>query len=132
MLLKTLVGASLLVSASIDRQIPDGTPGAEKSALQMSDRQKNAAVRPLVRSATECVARTVSADPRFGEAAKRGDVNDLIVDSMTSCVDLMRAMIDGYDRYYGAGAGETFFSGPYLDVLPMAVHKLLERNADAK
>ena len=132
MLLKTLLGASLLVSASIDRQIQDGTPGAEKSAVHMSDRQKNAAVRPLVRSATECVARAVSADPRFGDAARRGDVNDLIVDSVAPCVDAMRAMIDGYDRYYGAGAGETFFSGPYLDVLPAAVHKLLDRNADAK
>jgi hypothetical protein len=132
MLLKTLVGVSLLVGASIDRQIQDGTPGAEKSAVHMSERQKNAAARPLVRSATECVARTVSADPRFADAVKRGDVNDLIVDSVASCVDAMRAMIDGYDRYYGAGAGETFFSGPYLDVLPTAVHKLLERNAEAK
>ena len=127
MLLKTLVGASLLVSASIDRQIQDRfAPGEDESALHMSSRQKNAAVRPLVRSATECVARTVSADPRFGEAITHGDVNDLIVDSMTSCVDAMRKMIDGYDRYYGAGAGEAFFSGPYLDVLPAAVHKLLD------
>ena len=129
MLLKTLLGASLLVSASIDRQIQDRfAPGEEESAVHMSSQQKNAAVRPLVRSATECVARTVSADPRFGEAIKHGDVNDLIVDSMTSCVDAMRKMIDGYDRYYGAGAGETFFSGPYLDVLPAAVHKLLDRD----
>ena len=126
MLLKTLIGASLLVSASIDRQIQDGAPGVEKSAVHMSDRQKNAAVRPLVRSATECVARTISANPRFA-AAGQDDVNDLIVDSMTSCVDAMRAMIDGYDRYFGAGTGEMFFSGPYLDLLPAAVHKLLDR-----
>ena len=126
MLLKTLIGASLLVSASIDRQLQDGAPGAEKSALHMSDRQKNAAVRPLVRSATECVARNISANPRFA-AAGQDDVNDLIVDSMTSCVDAMRAMIDGYDRYFGAGTGEMFFSGPYLDLLPAAVHKLLDR-----
>lgn len=126
MLLKTLVGASLLISASVDRQIQDGVPGAEKSALHMSDRQKNAALRPLVRSATECVARTVSTNPRFAAAGEE-DVNDLIVESMASCVDAMRAMIDGYDRYFGAGTGETFFSGPYLDVLPTAVHKLLDR-----
>jgi len=131
MLLKTLLGASLLVSASIDRQIQDRfAPGEEESAVHMSSQQKNAAVRPLVRSATECVARTVSADPRLGEAIKHGDVNDLIVDSMTLCVDAMRKMIDGYDRYYGAGAGETFFSGPYLDVLPAAVHKLLDRDGN--
>jgi hypothetical protein len=49
---------------------------------------------------------------------------------MTTCADAMRAMIDGYDRFYGAGTGETFFSGPYLDVLPTAVHKLIERNGN--
>jgi hypothetical protein len=81
-----------------------------------------------VRSATECVARTVVASPRF--KTESGDINDLIVDSMASCGDAMRAMIDGYDRFYGLGSGETFFAGPYLDVLPAAVHKLLDRNAD--
>ncbi len=40
---------------------------------------------------------------------------------MPGCADLMRAMIDSYDRYFGEGAGEAFFSGPYLDVLPTAV-----------
>jgi len=29
-------------------------------------------------------------------------------------------MVDAYDRYYGEGAGEAFFMGPYLDVLPKA------------
>jgi hypothetical protein len=130
MIVKTLIGLSLVISASIDTQIKNslGATGAEESALHMSARQKNAAVRPLVRSATECVARTVSANAQFAEAIERGDINDLIVDSMASCVDAMRAMIDGYDRYYGAGAGETFFAGPYLDVLPAAVHKLLDRD----
>ena len=32
-------------------------------------------------------------------------------------------MIDGYDRYFGEGAGEAFFMGPYLDVLPTVVTK---------
>jgi hypothetical protein len=69
----------------------------------------------------------VSASPRFDRAIANGDINELIVDSMTSCADAMRAMIDAYDRYYGMGSGETFFAGPYLDVLPAAVHKLLDR-----
>ena len=34
---------------------------------------------------------------------------------------VLLAMIDGYDRYFGEGAGEAFFMGPYLDVLPSAV-----------
>jgi hypothetical protein len=124
-----MVGLSLVIGVSVDKQIQDrlGAPGAD-STTPMSTRQKNAAVRPLVRSATECVARTVSASPRFDRAVEGGDINELIVDSMTSCVDAMRAMIDAYDRYYGMGSGETFFAGPYLDVLPAAVHKLLDRD----
>jgi hypothetical protein len=122
-------GVSLTIGASIDRQVHDplGATGPE-SLVRMSTQQKNAAVRPLVRSATECVARTVSASPQFDRAVASGDINELIVDSMTSCIDAMRAMIDAYDRYYGIGSGETFFAGPYLDVLPAAVHKLLDRN----
>src|SRR5947208_12881700 len=37
----------------------------------------------LFRSATECIARRVAADPRYGETGK---LNDLIVDSVPSCV----------------------------------------------
>src|SRR5215471_17858230 len=120
-------GLALVINASIDRLDPPEVPGG---AAQMTSRQKDAAVRPLVRSATECVARTVSASPGFAEHASSGDINDLIVASMASCVDAMRAMIDAYDRYYGSGAGETFFSGPYLDILPAAEHRLLERNVE--
>jgi hypothetical protein len=122
-----MVGLSLVIGVSVDKQDRLGAPGAAPTA-HMSTQQKNAAVRPLVRSATECVARTVSASPRFDRAIENGDINDLIVDSMTLCVDAMRAMIDAYDRYYGIGSGEVFFAGPYLDVLPAAVHKLLDRD----
>lgn len=128
MILKTLVGLSLVVSVAIDGRVPDrmGPDGAE-AAIHMSPQQKSAAVRPLVRSATDCVARTVAADPRF-RTADAMHVNELIVESMPSCADAMRAMIDAYDRYFGAGMGETFFTGPYLDVLPKAVHRVLERS----
>jgi hypothetical protein len=126
MLVQALLGFSLAVSVSIDMRNADGR-GTEGAGVNMSVQQKSAALRPLVRSATECVARTVVASPRFADS---GDINDLIVDSMTTCADAMRAMIDGYDRFYGAGTGETFFSGPYLDVLPTAVHKLIERNGN--
>ena len=125
----TIVGLSLLVGVAIDQQVPNrlGTTGAE-SPVHMSSQQKNAAVRPLVRSATECIARSISASPRYDGETRDDDINELIVDSIASCVDAMRAMIDAYDRYYGVGAGETFFAGPYLDVLPTAVHRLLTRD----
>jgi hypothetical protein len=95
--------------------------GPEPVAPQapMSAQQKSAAMRPLVRLATECIANSVTDDPRFATA--RADLGDLIVDSMRSCVNPVRAMIDAYDRYYGTGSGEAFFLGPYLDILPRAV-----------
>jgi hypothetical protein len=125
-----VLALSLAVSTAIDTQTLErwGTPGAD-STVHMSAGQKNAAVQPLVRSATECVARNVSASPRFSRGSKPNEINDLIVDTMQSCIDAMRTMMDAYDRYYGVGAGEAFFSGPYLDVLPTAVHRLLDHDS---
>jgi hypothetical protein len=127
MILNFLAGLSLVVTVSVESHLTSPL-GHVRPPTQMSMQQKNAAVQPLVRSATECVARTVSTDPRFEPQLKNGDINELIVESVPSCIDPMRAMIDAYDRYFGSGAGESFFAGPYLDVLPAAVHKLLERD----
>ncbi len=115
MLLAPLAAAALVVSIATG-------PNVDPRALPtLSVQQKSAAVQPLLRSATECIARTVSADPRLGQ---RGvDLGDLIVDSMSNCTAQVRAMIDAYDRYFGPGQGEAFFIGPYLDVLPTAVSK---------
>jgi len=115
MILAPLTAAALLVSIAAG-------PITDRTGLPtMTVQQKTAAMQPLVRSATECIARTVSADPRYGQ--RNADLGDLIVDSMPSCVAQVRAMIDAYDRYFGEGEGEAFFMGPYLDVLPMAVSK---------
>jgi hypothetical protein len=96
------------------------TTGPEVTAPQasLSAQQKRAAMQPLVRSATKCIANRVAEDPRLTTGA---DLGDLIVDSMPSCVGPVRAMIDAYDRYYGTGSGDAFFMGPYLDILPRAV-----------
>jgi hypothetical protein len=117
MLLAPLAGAVLAVSIAIGPAVEP--PGSD---AQMTSQQKNAAVQPLVRSATDCIARGVMADPRFGNAA-RAELGDLIVDSIPACIRPVRAMIDGYDRYFGEGTGQAFFMGPYLDVLPSAVTK---------
>jgi hypothetical protein len=122
-LLSAAFGASLIVSASIDRAGP--LASQPDPSMQLSLQQKRAAIRPLVSSATECIARRVSADPRFGARIKTGNVNELIVDSVPSCLDAVRSMIDAYDRFFGHGAGETFFVGPYLDGLPAAVNALV-------
>jgi hypothetical protein len=117
MLLAPLAGAMLVMSIAIGPAVePQG------SVAQMTAQQKNAAVQPLVRSATDCIARAVAADPRFGKIIS-SEIGDLIVDSIPACVRPVRAMIDGYDRYFGDGTGQTFFMGPYLDVLPSMVTK---------
>jgi hypothetical protein len=111
-----VVGLTLLI------QVATG-PVEEASTIRtpMSAQQMKAVMQPLVSSATECIAKTVTADPRFGEAS--GDIANLIVDSMPSCLTPVRAMIDAYDRHFGDGSGEAFFMGPYLDVLPTAVSR---------
>jgi hypothetical protein len=113
MLLAPLAAAALVVTVATG-------PITEPTALPaLTLQQKNAAVQQLVRSATECIARTVAADPRFGHR----ELGDLIVDSMRTCVAEVRALIDAYDDFFGAGSGEAFFMGPYLDVLPTAVSR---------
>jgi hypothetical protein len=116
------VGLSLLISVATG---PISDPAAPDTHL--SAQQKNAAMQPLLRAATECVAKTVAADPRFSDRKSGGDLGDLIVDSMPSCAEPVRAMIDAYDRYFGDGSGEAFFMGPYLDVLPTAVNKWVQQ-----
>jgi hypothetical protein len=113
MIFAPLAAASLMVS------VATGPVTAPSALPPLSMQQKTAAMAPLVRSATECIARTISDDPRFGKR----DLGDMIVDSMPNCTAQVRAMIDAYDHYFGAGAGEAFFMGPYLDVLPTAVSR---------
>jgi hypothetical protein len=120
MLLAALAGVMLVTNVATGPAVePQG------SATQMTVLQKNAVMQPLVRSATECIARAVAGDPRFGQGLA-SDLGDLIVASIPTCVRPVRAMIDGYDRYFGEGTGEAFFMGPYLDVLPTVVSKWAE------
>jgi len=116
MLLASLTGLSLVLTVSTG-PIADPLGGNR----HMSTHQKSVAMQPLVRGATECIARTVAANPRFREEEQAGKLGDLIVNSMPTCVRPVRAMIDAYDQYFGDGSGEAFFMGPYLDVLPRAV-----------
>jgi hypothetical protein len=115
MIVAPLLGAALVVNVATSSLTG---PAAGEASLTLQ--QKAAATEPLVRSATDCIVHAVMSDPRFA-AEPRAAVGDLIVESIRSCRTPVRAMIDGYDRYYGAGSGEAFFMGPYLDVLPKAV-----------
>ena len=114
MIVAHFLSAALVVAVATG---PALDPGRE---INLSIQEKAAATEPLVRSATDCIVHAVITDPRYGNNAGAA-LGDLIVASMPSCLMPVRAMIDAYDRYYGDGAGEAFFMGPYLDVLPKAV-----------
>jgi hypothetical protein len=118
-----LVGLSLIVNAAVDPVLPERaalTPG-----LNMTPQEQRATMQPLIRSANECIAKAVSAHPRYSSATEPVQVNDLIVDSIPNCIEPVRALINGHDQLYGDGTGERFFMGPYLDALPGAVQALM-------
>jgi hypothetical protein len=129
MILAPLVGLSLLVAAATDDSLPVRPDGVNLpfAAVQLSERQKKAAFRPLLESATRCVARAVAADPRYGPTKAAAEINELIVDLMPACAEPMGRLIEAHDRLYGLGSGEGFFMGPYLDELPAAVDRLIQR-----
>lgn len=125
MILSKLAGAALIISIAAG---PTTEP--DTANLRLSLQQKNAAVQVLMRSATECIARTVAANPRFHKHAPNPELGDLIVASVPSCLGPVRAMIAAYDRFFGDGTGEAFFMGPYLDALPAAVTARAVQAAD--
>jgi hypothetical protein len=129
MILETLFGLSLVMQVSLDTPPPSADPAAW---MQMSVRQKDAALLPLVQRATECILRKVSADPRYKSEMRAAEINDLIVDSIAACRRPVRAMIDAHDRMYGYGSGEAFLLGPYLDVLPAAVVRQVKVRTHAR
>ncbi len=114
MILAPLFGTAMIIAVATGPL--DDPMGLE----HLSPRQKSAVTETLMRAATDCIAHAVFANPRYS-ANGSGELGDLIVASMPSCLKPVRAMIDGYDAYYGEGSGETFFMGPYLDALPKLV-----------
>jgi hypothetical protein len=113
MILAPLLGTGLLIA------VATGPIDDPMGYAHLTPREKSAATQPLVRSATDCIAHAVFANPHY--SANAADLGDLIVQSVPSCLAAVRAMIDAYDQYYGEGSGEAFFMGPYLDVLPKMV-----------
>jgi hypothetical protein len=122
MFVNALTGLSLIISVSITPGML--TPDGDRTPISLSTREKIAILHPLIDTATHCLARAVSTDPRLGQR----NVTDLIVDSFKNCIGPVRAMIDAHDRYYGTGSGQQFFMGPYLDALPGAVTAIVDQS----
>ena len=123
MILSHLAAASLVVAVATG-------PLVEPSVERLSLQQRDTATRIFMRSATECIVHTVATDNRFRKDDPAINLGDLIVDAMPRCLTSVRAMIDAHDRYFGAGSGEEFFMGVYLDSLPSAVIKAIQKSAD--
>jgi hypothetical protein len=119
MILEAAFGLSLVLKISLTTATPASVDPAVWT--QMSVPQKDAVLLPMVRKATACIVRAVSADRRYKPETAPGEINDIIVDSFVACRAPVRAMIRVHDRLYGKGSGEAFLLGPYLDVLPAAV-----------
>lgn len=120
MIVESLVGLSLVLNVSLESRT--AFTAAPLTMPDVSVRQKEADLLPLVKRATDCIVHRVFADPRYG-SVRPADINDLIIDSIPACATPVRAMIDAHDRLYGRGSGEAFLLGPYLDVLPSAIVK---------
>lgn len=118
MIVESLVGLSLVLSVSLESRT--ALMAAPRVIPELSARQKETSLLPLVNRATDCIVRRVFADPRYGNA-RPAEINDLIIDSIPACAAPVRAMIAAHDRLYGRGSGEAFLLGPYLDVLPSAI-----------
>lgn len=123
MILSKLAAATLVVGVAAGSTV-------ESPTRQLSLQQKDAATRVYVRSATDCIARTVVSDTRFRKDHPASNLGDLIVDWMPKCLGPVHAMIAAYDRHFGEGSGEEFFVGPYLDVLPDAVVHMMKSIAE--
>ncbi|AXK83272.1 hypothetical protein DW352_23785 [Pseudolabrys taiwanensis] len=129
MILKSIFGLSLVLHASLDSQV--SLKIDHGAWQQLSAPQREAALLPAVQRATDCIVQKFVGDPRYRADLRADEVNDLIVDSIAGCGPTVRAMIDAHDRIYGAGSGEAFLLGPYLDVLPSAVVHQVKARAPA-
>ena len=96
----------------------------------LSVQQRDAAARAYMRSATDCIGRSVAADTRFRKDDPSAALGDLIVDAVPNCLSAVRAMIDAHDRYFGAGSGKEFFMGVYLDALPNAIIRAIQKGSE--
>lgn len=124
MILSHLAAVTLVVAAATG-------PLGEPSVSHLSLPQRGAATRIFMRSATDCIVRNVASDDRFRKDDPPANLADLIVEAVPKCLGPVRAMIDAHDRYFGEGSGEQFFMGAYLDALPNAVLKAVEKTGDA-
>lgn len=117
MILSKLAAVTLVLGVATGHEV-------EAPLRHLSFHQKSVATQVFVRPVTDCIARSVVADARFRKEDPAANLGELIVDAVPKCLAPIHAMIAAYDRYFGEGAGEEFFMGPYLDLLPNVLVKV--------
>lgn len=121
-MIKAILVASFITSASLSLDPLHG--GLESPRL--SKEQKGSIARNRTEDATDCVAKAIVSDPKYASA----DLNHLITEfAVPKCIEPLRSMIDAYDALGGAGSGEKYFMGEYLDSLPNSVRKKIQELA---
>jgi hypothetical protein len=96
----SLAAAGLAVTVALG-------PALDPDPALLAERQRILKVEHLVEQANECIARqVVAADKRYRR--RKRDLADLIVGAVPMCVEQIRAMVEGYDRYFGDGSGRSF------------------------
>lgn len=118
--------AAKLAVATLIINVANG-PSMEPSGSRLQELslpQKNIVMQPYLDSVTKCIARTVAVERRGHQEREPANLGDLIVASIPACIGQVGALIKAYDRTFGKGAGEAFFMGPYLDILPVAVTRI--------
>lgn len=87
--------------------------------------KKAAAVQPLVRATTDCVARIVRS--RYPMRWQNDEqLGAIVTESILPCKARAEDMMDAFDELFGPDSGEIFFMGLFLDNLPMAVRRQIE------
>jgi len=89
---------------------------------RISVQEKYERVKPLITEAVICFARNIASFP----LGKAKDLGDEIQAAAPACVGAINVLIEGYDVYFGKGAGDHYFNGPFLDMLPERVMDYLK------
>lgn len=87
----------------------------------LTEGQKRRILAPLVRAATDCIARNALAQPGIVEAYRGLNLQPIISVAWTWCTNEIGQVATEHDKLHGPGTGTIFVQGPYATDLPRAV-----------
>ena len=99
-----------------------GADGArdQRATAALPEKEKRKLLAPVIRAATECIAKTVQRNHTTGEPDP-ARVLSAISEGVAQCRDQIAKVTAEHDRLYGSGTGQAFVNGAYLKDLPRAV-----------